>query len=607
MSKYTTLITILDRIREDAPAEYKRYRPAEARVEEMNHARARAFVHLFLKVKFGLVDFIEREQLITDDPQDGGIDGYYIDEEHKRIYLIQSKFRTTETNFNEKEILFSELLQMDIERITRGEESDESGVPYNAKIKRMASTISQIPDIARWMYDVVILANIPTNISQSQLRKLTGGYPTVLYNHSKVYRELVFPIVQGTYYNPSELRITISLSNASSQSAKVSYKVSTKKKECDITLVFVPTIEIARAMYKYRNSILKFNPRSFLELSNNEVNREIAGSITDLTTNEFALFNNGITILSYGTDFNEKIGQKDKAQLIIAQPQIINGGQTTYTLSRLYEDYVIKNKKSDLFDNKEVLLKVITFHPEDQASQAQYLDLIESISKATNQQSEVNEADRRSNDQIQIQLQEYLYDKYGCFYERKRGEYADGVRAGYIQRAQIVDREIFIRMCKCCDTEPSDALRMSLEQLFERQHFEQTLRDPNRFEEYYFAYQCFVLLRQIRKGFTRDKENKFGSLDYGYGLQYGRYAVISACMLRAKRQGLSSQVGEIVNSVLAQWLKFESYVVGLSDNSDYFRVFTDPETGEKKQELNFNNYYKGRTLASDLQAFWANK
>ena len=144
------------------------------------------------------------------------------------------------------------------------------------------------------------------------------------------------------------------------------------------------------------------------------------------------------------------IGQKDKGQLIITAPQIINGGQTAYTLSRLYEDYVItsdeKNKKPNIFENKEVLLKVITFHPQDLSSPSEYLDLIEAISKATNQQSEVNEADRRSNEQIQIDLQKYLFERYGWFYERKRGEYADGVRAGYINRSQIVNREDFLRL-----------------------------------------------------------------------------------------------------------------------------------------------------------------
>ena len=114
-------------------------------------------------------------------------------------------------------------------------------------------------------------------------------------------------------------------------------------------------------------------------------------SITGLETNEFALFNNGITVLSYDTDFNEKIGQKDRAQLILTQPQIINGGQTAFTLSRLYEQFVVEDGNKQIFDNKEVLLKVITFHPEDQVSQDEYLKLIQSISRATNQQSQVNE------------------------------------------------------------------------------------------------------------------------------------------------------------------------------------------------------------------------
>ncbi|MFA4917959.1 MAG: AIPR family protein [Thermodesulfovibrionales bacterium] len=604
MSKYSTVITILDKIRNEAPGSFKRYSPPEDKIDEMNNARARTFIHLFLKVKFGMLDFIDREKYITDDPQDGGIDGYFIDEERKKVYFIQSKFRTTEGNFSGKEILFSELLQMDIDRITEGREEYENEVPYNSKIKKLIKALQNIPDIGRWGYEVIILANVSTQITQSQLKKLTGGFSSALYNHTRVYNELVFPVIQGTYYNPSELRLSINLSNTSSQSAKVTYKVKTAKKECDITLVFVPTSEIAKAMYRYRNSILKFNPRSYLELSNNKVNREIASSISDLETNEFALYNNGITVLSYGTDFNEKIGQKDKGQLILTQPQVINGGQTAFTLSRLYEENIINGNKPNIFENKEVLLKIITFHPDDQLSQNTYLELIESISKATNQQSQVSEADRRSNDQIQIQLQEFLFDKYGHFYERKRGEYADGVRAGYIQRSQIIDREIFMRMCKCCDKEPSAARRMGSINLFERNHFEKTLRDPNRFEEYLFAYNCFQIILQIKKTFSKDKNNKFGFLTYGTGLQFGMYAIVSACRLKFIDETSLSKTEEILKSILEKWLKFEEYAVSQEHNSDYFRKYTDPDTGEKKQNLNFNNYYKGRTLTKDLLAFF---
>ena len=71
---------------------------------------------------------------------------------------------------------------------------------------------------------------------------------------------------------------------------------------------------------------------------------------------------------------------------------------------------------------------------------------IETISNATNHQTPINEADRRSNDSVQLFLQEKIYENYGYFYERKRGEYADGIRNGYIKRDQIIDREIFIRL-----------------------------------------------------------------------------------------------------------------------------------------------------------------
>ncbi|TOO19281.1 AIPR family protein, partial [Vibrio parahaemolyticus] len=99
-------------------------------------------------------------------------------------------------------------------------------------------------------------------------------------------------------------------------------------KDCDITVVFVPTSEIGRVLYTYRNSILKYNPRCYLEMKANTVNNEIYSTIKNKNTNEFALFNNGITMLSDETNVNERIGQKDKAQILISNPQIINGGQT---------------------------------------------------------------------------------------------------------------------------------------------------------------------------------------------------------------------------------------------------------------------------------------
>lgn len=604
MSKYDILVCTLDQLRKEAPIEFKRYYPLENDKDGMDYARARAFIHLFLKVKFGVLEFIERENFITDEKEDGGIDAYFIDNQHKKVYFIQSKFRMNEKNFTEKEIMFKDLLQMDAGRIVKGFETYESSVPYNDKIKKMMKKIRNIPDISRWEYEVVLLANLHESVSQNQLQRLTGFF-TEVFNHERTYKELVFHVVEGTFYNVEELQISINLSNKGNSSSRIKYSVSTKQVVCQIQVLFVPTIEIAKALLKYKNSILKFNPRSFLELSNNDVNKDIARSIRDIKTNEFALYNNGITLVSSKTSYSDDTFQENTAQLMVTKPQIINGGQTAFTLCRLYEDTLTGKLDLAAFDGKEVLLKVITLPQDGLDGENDHLELIEKISNATNHQTPIDEADRRSNDAIQILLQKNIFEHYGIFYERKRGEFADGIRYGYIQRSQVLDRETFIRLCKACDMEAAEARSFSKKRLFELRGFTRTFKDPSRFHEYIFAHKCWEILAAIDKGYAKTK-NKGGTANYGSGLLYGKYAIISACHTKYEGEEAILKAGEIVDSTLSEWLKFESYVVSLKTNQEYFRKYKD-ENGIMQSELNFNNYYKGRTINSDILRYFEKK
>lgn len=144
--KYEILLNILDKIRTEATPKYAAvYLPPDSEPEKIGNARSRAFIHLYLKVLFGLLDFDERERQITDGTHDGGIDGYFIDADTKRIYLIQAKFRATPKNFEEKQITLEEILKMDINRILEGEACDESGNPYNGKIRQFQREVSNLP------------------------------------------------------------------------------------------------------------------------------------------------------------------------------------------------------------------------------------------------------------------------------------------------------------------------------------------------------------------------------------------------------------------------------------------------------------------------------
>lgn len=439
--QYDTFLRILDKIRSEAPDSMKaRYRPDPSDTEKANQARARAFIHLYLKVMFGIADFMLRERTITDGAYDGGIDGYYIDTETRAIYLIQSKFRTNQNNFENKKIELEEILAMDINRILEGEKQDEHGNSYNGKIQQLQREVSQLPDVARYTYKIAILANLP-EIASTKIRQLTGGYPAEIFSFEKTYTRLVFPVLTGTYFAASDIVIPVDLSNKNAGS-KISYNVKTKYGDCEITVLFVPTIEIAKAMSKYKNTILKYNPRSYLDLEGQSVNSSIQRTIIDSETNEFALFNNGITMLSEETNINEKIGQKNKAQLRVKNPQIINGGQTSFTLSRIYLNN--PEKADEIFKDKEVLLKIITLL--GGSSELEKLELIDEISNATNKQTPVINADRFANEIFHTEIQHRVFEQHGLLYERKRGEFSDGIRDGYISPKDVIERNQFWRL-----------------------------------------------------------------------------------------------------------------------------------------------------------------
>lgn len=596
MTKYSDLIKIVDSLRLEAPLNYNRYHPKPDEDEKLANARGRAFIHLYLKVTFGLINFNERENYITDDGYDGGIDAFFIDTENKKLYFIQSKFRNSDSNFENKEITFEELLAMDIQRIVEGEEEGEDGIKYNGKIQNLIKSIQEIPDLPKYKYEIILLANIKESL-YSKLNKITGGYPVDVYNFQRIYSDLVFPLVSGSYYNISELKITINV-DRNSAGHRIQYYPVTRYAECTVNALFIPTVEIARILSKYKNSILKFNPRSYLDLASGNVNEKISKSITDFSTNEFALFNNGITMLSDDTVYSDKVGKKNKAEILITSPQIINGGQTAYTLSILYDKF-LKNDTLNLFENKEVLLKIISFNIDESNSEnfeENKLKLIEQISIATNQQSPVVEADRRANDKVQIDLQKLIYQDFGLYYERKRGEFGDGIRSGYIDRSKIIDREHFIRICLAAQNNPVQARAGSVANFFNKSTFDTILSDTSEYRKYIYCLKGFEKIMHIPSTSSNVRFN-------------ARHAITSVLANKFENQFEATNYDNLIDKqlldIIKEWPNFENFVRQSDENKRYyFKEVFDKETGQKYVETNWTAYYKGRTLLNDLKNYF---
>jgi hypothetical protein len=586
--QYRTLCKVLDALRSEAPPNDGVYHPSPATTDAIIQARSKALLHLFLKARFGITTFRDRLKWVTDGPHDGGIDAFYIDERNKFIYLLQSKFRATSNNFVSNNMSADDLLKMDVSRILKGEKKDEVGNDYNDGIrKRLQKAIQSLPDAGSYVRRVILLGN-SKSFSPIQLKKLVDGYLVDQYHHERIYTDLLFPVINGTYFTDPNLRIEINLANVKGES-HLDYDVKADSVKSNIKLLFVPTREIGRILHTYKNSILKFNPRSFLELEKNIVNKEISRSIEVEIGNEFALYNNGITIISDGTSISSDTAKRGAAQVVLRNPQLVNGGQTAYTLSRIYEKCLVVNDFS-VFKNKEVLLRVITFvggsKPSDLAARSA---LIGEISKASNSQTKVEESDRRSNDPIQLRLQEEFFQKYGLYYERKRGEFSDGLNAGYVDNELLVNRERLIRVGLACDYRANLA-RSSISKFFKEPALAAILKikDVNK---YAFGYEIMRLLEVRRKERPAIKGDRYHTKNFGQALRYGQYAVVTVCV----NLGVPLHMNEIdvLSIVLSQWVKFEVWVQKQVSNNQY----------KEDDAFDFVNYYKGATLNADLKKY----
>ncbi|MFZ6648815.1 AIPR family protein [Undibacterium sp. TJN25] len=584
---YKTLCKVLESLCNEAPSALAIYHPSKLNHDALIQAQSRALLHLYLKARFGLVSFSDREKFVTDGPSDGGIDAFFIDENTKRIHILQAKFRANAKNFSETSITNSELLKMDVARILKGQKKDEQGNSYNDKIiKNLQKAIQNLTHIARYDIKVVILGNT-NKITKSNLVKLVDGYDVDEFPHNRIYSDLLFPVVNGTYFSEPDLSIEINLANAGQ--THLDYDVKAREQKANIKLLFVPTKEIGRIMHKYKNSVLQYNPRSFLELSGNAVNKDIEASVKLNSSNEFALFNNGVTIISDQTAVNSNTAKADKAQIILRSPQLVNGGQTAFTLGRIYEDCEKKNDFS-VFKGKEVLLRVITFVAKQTLTNtASRLKLLGDISKASNSQTKVDESDRRSNDLIQMRLQKHFFDEHGLYYERKKGEFSDGLHSKYINEDSLVNRDKLIRVCLAGDYKISQA-RSSITKFYQPDELEALLKVKD-IAKYAYGYEALQLIEILRKLKPVTPGDRYNTKMYGQGLRYGQYAMLAVCINNGLPKAISAD--KALQTLSAQWISFETSVSKKRSNIGY----------KIGNGFDYANYYKGSTVGADLKAY----
>jgi len=137
---------------------------------------------------------------------------------------------------------------------------------------------------------------------------------------------------------------------------------------------------------------------------NSAVNRQLRETLDKADANFWQL-NNGITLIS-----SNKLQPIDSMNLNIEDPQVVNGLQTSRTVFRYYQA-----KKPLTTDERSVLVRVLQISDEGTRN---------AVIRATNSQNSMQPSALRGTDNIHRQIED-LFKKYGFFYDRRPGFYRD--------------------------------------------------------------------------------------------------------------------------------------------------------------------------------------
>ncbi|SDH84712.1 AIPR protein [Vibrio xiamenensis] len=203
---------------------------------------------------------------------------------------------------------------------------------------------------------------------------------------------------------------------------------------------------------------------------------------------DFWWLNNGVTVLA--SDVSAPGGK----ELIIHNPEIVNGLQTSTELYRFFSE---KNKEYQ--DSRNILVRVIV--PDNEASR-------DKIIRATNSQTPIPKASLRATDAIHRDIEDYLKPR-GLFYDRRKNYYKnDGKKP-----SDIVSIPFLAQCLMAITMQKPDFARARPSTLLEDNESYQKLynKDNNDVKSYYVAAligkEVERILRNKDELITSDKNN----------------------------------------------------------------------------------------------------
>ena len=504
----------------------------------------------------------ESAKSVVNGPNDKGIDAIHIDDNARAVFLVQTKYRKRLNAASEKSndiIQFAKLSHV----LGRYDQTDFKNFIENADVlvkERLTKAKRKIQkrDYKLWLYYATLgkCSSIVRNEANSIVRKcgidcsleiIDGKRVMLLYQD---YLDGVAPPIP-----------ILDLEMEKGFGIDVSGVMQRYDKPGEIESWVFPMrgSDIGALFDTSGVRLFARNIRGFLGKST-KINRSMQATLEE-DPEKFFYYNNGVTIIC---DHAKKESEKGRDILRVSNPQIINGQQTTRTLSA----FPTQARKAS------VLVKVIQVPRDVRQQEDGFESLVSAIVQGTNWQNPVKQSDLVVNDRKQIEIERELR-KLGYLYLRKRQSKSEAKRAANAKYLKTIKKEEIARAVVACEMDPI-LLRLGVENFFSEEQYHDVFPnvDPNFYLPRYWLmwHTNKVAKRHTQGGFSKWLVLNFMWSRFAYIVRASKRAVVLRKLCENRDEYLYRNLHRAIDKVFIAARKYYSKNKGSMTFLDFFKA-----------------------------------
>lgn len=535
------------------------------------------FIHAYITE-----DLDQAVTSVTGQTGDKDADAILIDKETKTVSIVQAKYRKKYMGKTEKASDIYALAALAEHLYTDSDEDfakfiENAAAEVAAKLKSARDILSQ----PGWTLSLlfVTLGKTTSNIrenAEKRVRKASRNAGFEFIDGARLML-LLRDYLDGAA--PPVASIELSVENGDGIVVKSTMNRFDSKKSIESWVFPAKGSDVGNLFIKHGRRIFARNVRGFLG-ENKPVNEEMIETIKH-HPDRFFYLNNGLTIVCDGAEKTEKDGQE---VMKIANPQIINGQQTTRSLAAALAAAV----------KTSVAVRVIRIPRQAESGHEQFETMVTKIVQGTNWQNAITQADLMSNDRRQIQIERALRSK-GYIYLRKREKKGDAHKKGFGGKF-VLKKEDLARAVAGCIIDPA-IVRAGVDNLFSEERYAAIF--PNSSIGYYLPK--YWLMREVNAG-TRG-EPRLGYMKW-LVLNFS-WSEMSPLLAKASHQRVFWELSQDYYSEIHKPLgTMVNHIYSAVDAFYKANKIKRDDDGEKVVQDESNFFKNRRDLPEDFARYW---